>query len=144
MDIKLQFSSSNSVGSRLIRWRDWSDYSHVDLVLPDGKLLGALPDGGVQIRDPYPTRSKLILSIEVSPDKYHSILFRALSQVGKPYDYVGILGFVFNRDWEDDSKWFCSELIAWLFKECGVPILRTDNTDRISTKDLMLSPYLRG
>jgi hypothetical protein len=34
--INLQFSKSRGVGAELICWRDWSDYSHVDTLMPDG------------------------------------------------------------------------------------------------------------
>jgi len=33
-------------------------------------------------------------------------------QVGKSYDYRALLGLPFRRNWQHDSKFFCSELAA--------------------------------
>jgi uncharacterized protein YycO len=139
--IKLQFSAQNTIFSQLIRWRDWSDYSHSEFVLSDGTLLGADIDG-VKIRSPYQVKRKLVLSVDVTSEQHREIMATALSQVGKDYDFGGVAGFVTNRDWQDDSKWFCWELIAYCFMQAGVPLLRFDNLHRVSSS-LMLSPLLR-
>jgi len=35
------------------------------------------------------------------------------AQEGKKYDYLGLGGFIWRSNkWQDDSKWFCSELAA--------------------------------
>lgn len=140
--IQLQFSTTKTIASRLIRWRDWSNYSHVDFVMPDGRLLGALPNGGVQIRDDHPVINKLILSIYVTDSQYEDIVSALVSQINKPYDYAGVVGLVFNRDWEEEDKWFCSEFIMYGFKHGGINLLRTNNLSRISPKDILLSPLL--
>jgi uncharacterized protein YycO len=31
-------------------------------------------------------------------------------QIGKPYDWSALLGFLAWRDWSDDERWYCSEL----------------------------------
>lgn len=49
----LQYSTRSTPGSALIRAGTWSWASHVDLVLPGGRLLGAVP-AGVCIREPEP------------------------------------------------------------------------------------------
>lgn len=140
--IQLQFSYDKSIASKLIRWRDWSSYSHVDFLMPDGKLLGALPHGGVQIRKPYRVTNKLILSINVTDSQHKDITNALLSQINKPYDFAGVLGFAFNRDWEETDKWFCSELIMYGFKQGGINLLRTNTISRITPKDILLSPLL--
>jgi len=141
--IRLQFSSqSNNIFSTLVRWRDWSDYSHVDLIMPDGRLIGAYSNG-VVIGYPHIVSNKIIVSIVVTQEQADKIYKGAMSQLGKPYDYAGIFGFVTNRDWQEDDSWFCSELIAWIFKEAGINLLRFDNISRISPADLLLSPLLQ-
>jgi len=35
-----------------------------------------------------------------------------IAQLGKPYDTFGVLGLGFNRNWQDDRKWWCSEYTA--------------------------------
>lgn len=137
--IQLQFSSQNKPGSWLIQKFTWSRFSHVDFVLPDGRLLGARGHGGVQIREPelFPTLARFDID---APD---SVLDHAMSQIGKPYDWPAILGFMAKRQWQDKNAWFCSELVAWSFQAAGVPLLRSRDLYRITPRDLLLSPYLK-
>lgn len=123
----------------------WSWASHVDFVLPDGKLFGALSvegGGGVRFHElQSPSHYSRLERFEVdAPD---SVLDFALSQTGKPYDWAGIFGILTrNRKWEDDDKWFCSELTAWAFQKAGVPLL-IETSNRITPRDLLISPLLK-
>lgn len=140
--IKLQFSAQNKIGSMLIRWRDWSDYSHVDTILPNGQLLGARGDG-VKIRDSYEVSKKLILCIEATEEQekiYYDTLYK---QLGKPYDYLGVIGFISNRDWQEDDKWFCSELKMYCLNKAGIKILNFEYLNRITPPDMILSTQLK-
>lgn len=137
--ITLQFSTQQKPGSWLIRKFTWSDFSHVDFVLPDGQLLGARGDGGVQIRRPEPFHRAARFTV----DAPCYVLDHAKSQIGKPYDWGAIMGFVVKHDWQDKNAWFCSELVAWSFQAAGVPLLRSRELYRITPRDLLLSPYLR-
>src|SRR4051794_17860996 len=95
--ITLQFSTQPGIGSSLIRALTWSNFSHVDFVLPDGSLLGARQDGGVQVRPRNYAKFTAAISYMVdAPDK---VLDAARSQIGKPYDWRGILNFGLHRDW---------------------------------------------
>ncbi len=143
--ITLQFSSTNALASRAIRFFTWSWASHVDFVLPNGKLYGALGaerGGGVKIHDlQKPKHYTRIERYEIdAPD---SVIDFALSQEGKPYDWAGVLGFVTrNRHWEEEDKWFCSELAAWSFQKAGVPLLN-ETSFRVTPRDLLISPLLK-
>jgi uncharacterized protein YycO len=74
----------------------------------------------------------------------------ALTQVGKPYDFSAITGIVLNRDWHNENKWFCSELLVVAFEKAGAPILSTRPSSafwRVTPRDLLLSRdlfYLEG
>lgn len=35
----------------------------------------------------------------------------AMQQLGKPYDKTAVIGMTLNRDWQQDTDWFCSELL---------------------------------
>ena len=143
--ITLQFSSTNELASRAIRFLTWSWASHVDFVLPDGKLFGALGvEGGGGVRFHSLREPKYYTRIErfevVAPDE---VLEYALSQAGKPYDWAGIFGYVArNRRWEDEDKWFCSELAAWAFQKAGKPLLN-ETSYRITPRDVLISPLLK-
>lgn len=136
--ITVQFSRKRDPFSALIRWFTWSQYSHVDLVLPDGRLLGATALRGVDIREPEDFEAVKRFTVDAPTD----VLKLASLQVGKPYDWPGIFGIVGRHDWQDPSRWFCSELVAWAFQSAGVPLLRGDRSHRITPRDLLLSPLL--
>lgn len=46
------------------------------------------------------------------------------AQVGKPYDWRGGLGLGLSpyREWEDDDRWFCFELVAGMLQASGRPV----------------------
>jgi uncharacterized protein YycO len=142
MAITLQLVTSSGWGSALIRWRTWSDYSHVDFVLPDGKLLGARSEGGVQIRPAnYENFTKLAQYQIEAPQ---AVLDYAQQQIGKPYDMRSIINFGLHRDWREDDSWFCSELVAASFEHGGFPLLNIEESvSRVSPRDITLSPYLK-
>lgn len=87
--------------------------THVDCVLPDGRLYGARMHGGVQARLPDYTKFKQtkILYLQTTREQENAFYSFLDAQLGKPYDWTAIFAFVVNRDWREDDSWFCSELI---------------------------------
>jgi hypothetical protein len=143
--ITLQFSSTNQIGALLIQWGTWSWANHVDFVLPDGQLLGAAGiegGGGVIVRPMHPLKHyKRVERYEV--DASDQVIDYALSQVGKPYDWAGVINFITrSRDWMEEDKWFCSELVAWAFEKAGQPLLR-GVCYRITPGNLLMSTKLQ-
>lgn len=146
--IVLQFVKGSDFGADAIAWfGHGADFSHVDTVLPDGKLLGARSDvvgaapAGVQIRDPgyvgkcRTFRVSLPCSDEMS-SAYHGFLW---AQIGKPYDHTAIMAFVAGRNWQDPDAWFCSELKAGAMLSAGFfPYPLAAPANKISPPDLLL------
>lgn len=128
MSIKLQFVSLNNLISPIIEWFSSGDYSHVDAVLPDETLLGSRSTkagalkSGVQIRPKNYQKFKRVMIIEIDCTDYQANIFYQFlkDQIGKPYDKEAIFAFIFNRNWNDKSKWFCSELIMAALEEAGI------------------------
>lgn len=141
--ITIQFSTTKQFASKAISFLTWSWASHVDFVMPDGQLFGALAlenGGGVQF---HPVEKQYTRIERYTIDAPDDVLKYALEQKGKPYDWAGILGIVArNRSWEDDDKWFCSELVAYSFMKAGVPLLN-ETSYRITPRDLLISPLLK-
>lgn len=142
-----QFSYKTDISGLLIRWGTRSDWSHVDAVLPNGDLLGARIDGGVQIRKPGYANFKKTVQYSVktpAADKFYEIL---QTQVGKPYDWRAIAAFAFgNRDWREQDSWFCSELQIWAAEQAGFfPQDLMIEVNRLSPRDhlLLFSPWLK-
>jgi hypothetical protein len=124
--IQAQCVLGTGLSSKGIGWADGSNLSHVDIVLPDGRLLGArndaikMPSGvvvpaGVEIREPfYEVWKRRIVFTKLVEDHIAELYYAtAEQQLHKPYDSTAIWGFVADRDWRNPDAWFCSEL--WTF-----------------------------
>ncbi len=145
--VTIQFVTEAGLFSFLIRWFTHSDYSHVDFVLADGRLLGARSGGGVQIRAANYARftHTLRVTIPTGQETAHDVYAYAHEQIGKPYDMKAIFGFMFYQHWEDEDAWFCSNLVAAAFKKAGLPILNPEaSVKRITPGDVLLSPYIHA
>ena len=151
----LQFITSDSFVSRAIRAVTWSQFSHVDLVVPSAIYYpsnGAMPDmllgaqaDGVKLRPRnYCKMTKCALVYaNVTIEQSRTIYDFAMAQIGKPYDYTALMGNLLHRDWQEDDSWFCSELVAAAFAHAGVPLLR-GNHSRITPGMLLQSPLLEA
>jgi hypothetical protein len=141
--IRPRFVTSNdavSAGIRAFEYGFWA--SHVEALMPDGTLLGAHYDGGVQARPHDYDRGQFVrqLTVDLPVDQATSDRFHAFlrSQVGKPYDLEAIAGLVAQREWRNPNAWFCSELIIAGLEHCGwLPRLATE-ISRITPRDALL------
>lgn len=142
--ITLRWVTSHSAvsdGIRLFEYGFWA--THVEAVMPDGKLLGAHIDGGVQERpsgyDAAQMTRQQFVSFDVALDMEKKFLDFLRAQVGKPYDVTAIAAFVAGRDWQEPDSWFCSELQAAALVNAGwfVYPLAT-GISQITPRDLLL------
>lgn len=144
--IVAQFAGNGSFGSRLIEWFDHGAYSHVDIVLPSGELLGARDDeiegipSGVQIRPASYVAGYHVKRVEIpAPDPVVASFYElAHSQIGKPYDRTAIAAFFVGRDWREDDSWFCSELFSWLLEQSGFLHPLSAPCNKIAPDDALL------
>src|SRR5215469_11418764 len=107
-----------------------SPFSHVDLVLDNGNLLGSSNNPhasvvkgnarGVAIRPPdyqrfAVRRDAAIMTTEARKQAFHDF---CMAQLGKPFDSEALSPKVFlsphfeYREWRTEDKWFCAELMA--------------------------------
>ena len=122
--VELQFATESGLSSWAIRWFTHSDYSHVDMVLPGGKLLGARLDGGVKVRDPGYGAFTATKRVSILTPKAPAVYRAALQQRMTPYDWKAIIAFAVpalmpHRNWRDPNAFFCSELVAWALEQGG-------------------------
>lgn len=130
--------------SWLIRAGSWSHWSHVAVVDGDD-VIEAVALKGV-VRTPIALRQqedpRWVISSLPCKDA-SEIIAAAASQIGKPYDYTGVLGVGFHRDWQQSDSWFCSELVAWSFAQGGSPLFRAGADRRVTPQDIwMLQPCM--
>lgn len=97
----------------------WSN--HVDLLIDDRRMITAMP-GGVYLRPIASLPAARSETVEVpctTGQRVEAIDF-ALGQLGKGYDYAGVLFFKLAPSWQDDHRWFCSELTAAALQHAGI------------------------
>lgn len=136
------FSRSRSLGSLLLRGFLWSRWSHCGIVDGD-RVVEAVSGRGVIVTPlvEFKARASDWEILDVPTDQPDAVLRAAYRQIGKPYDWAGVMGFAFRRCWQDDDSWFCSELIAWAFAKAGANLFRTD-VWRITPRDLNIRKYI--
>ena len=139
-----------SVVSRLIRWRTWSDYSHAAWVCEDGTVLDAWQKGGVRhvaniSIGHKPGTPVEFFQADLTPREIGRIKAFLRKQVGKKYDWHGVLKFISRRRTTADQqkKWFCSELISAAFAYADCRLLVRIRDEQVSPGLLSFSPLLK-
>lgn len=138
-----QFSTTNAIGSRVIRYFTNSDYSHVDLVMPNGNLLGAHLHGGVKERPPDYENFKRTLRLGCMVPDIDAAYAYARAQVGKPYNWKAIIDMFLHRHRKftaDQKSFFCDELNYLIYEAGGVQLLDLSDPLVLTPEEEMLSP----
>jgi hypothetical protein len=148
--IELLFSRRVHPGSAVIRAFTWSAWSHVD-VLDSAtryeRLFGATAKDGVQwgkTEDRIDHASRYAFAsvdTDVHPVQLASFWMFLGRQEGKAYDWSAVFGIGIHRDWAEDDKWFCSELVAAAFGHVGIELAHK-KLNRVTPQDLWESPLL--
>lgn len=100
------------LGSWLIRLFTWSPWSHCAVVDGDEVIDSTLAHG-VAVRPllEFMRAYDEIELLEVDVQDEAAALAWLRAQVGKPYDWSALFGFLMRRDWAEPDRWFCSELV---------------------------------
>ena len=143
--MKLLFTRRHHIGSHIIRAVTWSEYSHVDLLLNESQVIGAAAFKGVVVA-PISTRlegaSKAIL-MGVPVKSVSDAEAFAYAQLGKPYDWPGVIGIGLHRDWQHDDKWSCAEFAAATLRYAGTNLFADKFYQRVTPQDLLMLPFGR-
>lgn len=109
--ITIQLSAKNNIASRLTRWITRGEFAHVDIILPSSPLVlvGAHLFGGIQrkafIRKDFVNIKRY--EVEVSDE----VIDWVNGQLGKKYDVIAILGFIFKIPAVENTSSICSEFV---------------------------------
>jgi hypothetical protein len=141
--INLRFVTCKDPVSAAIRAGEYGFWaSHAEAVMPDGTLLGAHYDGGVQARpkgyDAGTVVREEIVSLPCAASVEQSFLDFLRSQLGKPYDLEAIAALELERDWRAPDSWFCSELQAAALERAGYLLPLAADVAKITPRDLLI------
>ena len=133
--------------SKAIKWQTWGNYSHIGIILPDGKIVEAW-QGTNNVRiinhlgDGHAKGTEVdIYHVPMTDEQEHKFTQEALSCVGKKYDYWGIVGFLARKHYANDDKFFCSELFAHCCKVAGTPYFRFVEPYKVSPQRAVLGIF---
>lgn len=136
------FSTGPHLGSFLLRTVLFSEWSHCGIVMEDGKtVIEASSKYGV-VETPiekFTRYGKWAIQTIPVPDEAAAYA-SARAELGKGYDWIGLLGLAITRRLQDDDNWFCSELVQHVKESGGVADLRYDKW-RVTPRDLWNLPY---
>lgn len=131
--------------SAAIRWQTWSEYSHAAIVMPDGSIIEAWQGLGAGVRRKWVTDWDGIDVFDIpSLTEHQSRIIEnyAIKQLGKKYDYLGVLRFLSRRRVGNNGRLFCSELFFDSFLQGGIELLARTRPERVSPGLLARSPLL--
>ena len=123
MDLMFYIASQGDYADKAIAWATWGRYSHVEIRFSDGMCFSSSGrDGGVRFKQINIAPANWdIVHLSVLPVQEEAVI-RAWcqTQVGKLYDWKGILCFFFPGDIQNNNKWYCSEICAAALREQSI------------------------
>ena len=144
----LFFTRSNELFSLAVQFRTWGKYSHVEIIVAtEPELVVISADAlGVTCRDVREEEKKtyeILTCPEITEEQREHVVKFCFSQIGKPYDFMGLGSFLLYKEMQQDSRWFCSELAYVAYKQAGIRLQRRVKQDFVSPRDLYISPLLK-
>lgn len=142
--IRLRFvTGDRSAISRAIQFAQYGFWcSHVEAVMPEGTLLGAHADGGVQNRavdyDAREWTRQEFVDLPADAEQTDGFYCLMRAEIGKPYDLTAIAAFVARRSWQEPDSWFCSELVMAMLEKIGVVTVVPTEVNHLTPRDCRL------
>lgn len=136
--MQIAFATDSEPLSKVIRAATSCQWHHVGVVFNNEYVVEARFVGVVKtpLAD-FKARGKhLIVDYPVSDEGVAQEF--ALTQLGKEYDFAGLISFPFRRRWQDDTRWYCSELVAAIAAAGGSPVVRS-GLKAVSPRDLWVA-----
>ena len=143
--IRLLFTSSRTPFDAVIRAFEGGTCSHVGIEIGDDLVIDTtFLQGGVAEHslDEFMQGRKLIHAIELQLPNEAAALAFLVDQLGKPYDWTALAGFMFWRDWSETDAWYCSELAAAFLKVGGWAL--ADRHVRVGVRLLLEIAFARA
>lgn len=135
--MKIFFSATSGFYGEGIRRFEGGDFNHTGFILPNGEIIETTAELGVHKRaniDCVVKRSIAVVQYNILIPNEEAGLAFLNAQIGKKYDKLAIFGILLQRDWEDDSQWYCSELLAAWYKAVGLAIPSCEKNGRVGVR----------
>lgn len=128
--MKAVFTVRKDWVGRTITCIDKGPFNHCGIYEPGhdsrgGFIIEANPFEGVRRRPLGPILSDVsgFAIVELSNLPQEELAFEWLKkQVGRKYDWIGLLGIAFGADWMQDGKWVCAPLTLMTFIMAGASL----------------------
>ena len=146
--LELCYYYGRSCVSRVIEFLTWGEISHVAIRDPQqGCVWEAWQRGGVSkvpdISTNHTDSTRVdVFALDLTKEQYDKAVAFLDAQVGKPYDFKGVLSFVFRHPVGSDGAWFCSEVAQRVTQEISVVLQRCPSY-KASPTILFYSPVQR-
>lgn len=138
--VRLVLADTKGPFSQVIKWRTWSPYSHSALILDNNIIQEATVFGGVHKASLRSLKDRSHHGIIVKvPVKDHKDVFEIAESInGLKYDLKGALGTSFNRDWQEDDAFWCSEGNYFCIHKAGNEYYRAEAMHTITPHHLYM------
>lgn len=140
MTVTVHFCRSDDIGGRVLRLFLMSRWNHVAIQVGEA-VYESIAGKGVVRRTPsvfFRSWSR-VSSVEVDIDNIHALLGFLNSQLGRPYDWKAIFAFPFRGSWQDQERWFCSELVYEALRVAGGFYPSRLPANRVTPRDLWVA-----
>lgn len=134
------------VGNGPIAWQTRSRYVHAALLAPNGRLIESVGFRGVRMIefDPFARKVEYFSVPSMSEEQWKVAWDWARNQIGKGYDWRGVLRFVYKKPAfgeNGNGRFFCSELVHAAIACAGCTIQRCPS-EHCSPALVGMSPLL--
>jgi len=145
--MKFAFYKGTSIISKAIRWYTRGQYSHVAVILDDGRIIEAWHNpASIRIINSLSeghTKGTVVDIFEVKLEDEAAAINYALSCIGIKYDFLGIFGFISHKDLDNRGKMFCSEFAMNICLKGKTKVLRRVPSYKVSPSYLSTSPLFK-
>ena len=138
-----------SLISRMIRRWTWREYSHVAGIRnATGEVVEAWHKGGVRhlptFNEGHTPGTRIdVFRVKGATLEQHEAWWKGmLAEVGKKYDFAGIVGFIRRKVTQNQDRWFCSELVFDKAIRALIPLLLRIKPHKVDPGTLVISPKL--
>lgn len=110
---------------KIIQWYTESIYTHAELILPNGRVVGISPFKTAVVEErqgeSFAAEEWDIISISITDDELADLEFFFSSTAGDRYDWAGMLfTYLTSFGVRRENRWYCSQWIAHALSHAGI------------------------